>query len=173
MKKVLFKNYSAPIALIASLSVTIEAVIAFPTYYKLVIPLIIQTILIIGVCLTCLFFSGIKVSSNEIQIGQIYEIPQFEEELKIKKGVYAFPFKDLVYVGCVQRLDAKPFTFSLIIAKKNGKKYEIEYTCYGYKRLRKTLKRYFENYKKNHPEEFTNFDLSQMDFELRKINMLF
>ena len=164
MRKKVFKNYIVPIGLMLGIAMIVELIIFYPKQLKSLFLTGMFGVLVTIYFFIDLFFVKIQISENELQIGTGYKVKEFEDEIR-KKGIYSFPFKDLAYVNCVHRLEARIFTFSIILIKKNGKKYEIELTEGTYKNLRKTLKLYFENYKKNHPEEFFNIDLSKMRFE--------
>ena len=174
-KKVLFyKYFTGPIFIIFCLIVSIEVIFNYPNLYRIVIPTVGILILCLVGLFIYLFFSGIQVSEDGILIGTgtKFSVLKYEKKGKMKNW-YSFPFKDLVYVNCVRRLDAQTFNFSLIIIKKNGVRYEIELIGYQYVKLKKTLQLYFENYKKNHPEQFTNINPSDMIFDTRLLRIWF
>ena len=164
-KKVLIKNPVGPLIIFLIILMLIEFLMVLPKNNELFWIASVFIIFSIVVFFICLFFSGIQISEDGILIGTGTKCSVLKYEKKGKmKNWYSFPFKDLVYVNCVRRLDAQTFNFSLIIIKKNGVKYEIEFVGNQYVKLKKTLKLYFENYKKKHPEQFTNINLSEMTF---------
>lgn len=147
MRKKVFKNYIVPIGLMLGIAMIVELVILYPKQLKSLFLTGMFGVLVTIYFFIDLFFVRIQISENELQIGTGYKVKEFEDEIR-KKGIYSFPFKDLAYVNCVHRLEARIFTFSIILIKKNGKKYEIELTEGTYKNLRKTLKLYLKIIKK-------------------------
>ena len=121
MRKKVFKNYIVPIGLMLGIAMIVELVILYPKQLKSLFLTGMFGVLVTIYFFIDLFFVRIQISENELQIGTGYKVIEFEDEIR-KKGIYSFPFKDLAYVNCVHRLEARIFTFSIILIKKNGKK---------------------------------------------------
>lgn len=119
MRKKLFKNYIVPIGLMLGIAMIVELIIFYPKQLKSLFLTGMFGVLVTIYFFIDLFFVRIQISENELQIGTGYKVIEFEDEIR-KKGIYSFPFKDLAYVNCVHRLEARIFTFSIILIKKNG-----------------------------------------------------